>query len=127
MEFRVTDDEMIEAIQAGDEAAFERMYQRYLPVVWRYAYARLHGDIHGAEDVTSETFLAVVRSIGTIGADRGSFPGWLMGIARHKVADCARRARKSVSVRASGTLSTASQADGPLKSLEKSEMRAAIA
>lgn len=123
----MTDAEMIEAIQAGDEAAFERMYQRYLPVVWRYAYARLYGDIHGAEDVTSETFLAVVRGIGTIAADRGSLAGWVMGIAHHKVADYARRVRKSASVRASGTLSAANKADGPLTALEESDRRAAIA
>ena len=123
----MTDAKLIKAVQAGDEAAFERMYQSYLPVVWRYAYARLCGDVHGAEDVTSETFLAVVRGIRTIAPDGGSLAGWVTGIARHKVTDYARRARRSASVPASGNLLAASKTAGPLTTLEESERRAVIA
>jgi RNA polymerase sigma-70 factor (ECF subfamily) len=123
----VTDVELIKAIKAGDETALETMYRRYLPLVWRYAYARVWGDVHAAEDVTSETFLAVVRGIRTIVPDRGSLAGWVVGIARHKVADHTRRASRSESVPLSVDVPTPDKADGPFTSLERSERRAAIA
>ena len=44
------------------------LYERYLPVVWRQAYA-LVSDVHAAEDVTSETMLALLRNIGQLEAD----------------------------------------------------------
>lgn len=86
----MTDTELILAIQSGDESALGALYQRYLPAVWRYAYVHLAGNIHAAEDVVSETFLAAVRGIARLDPMGGSVGGWLIGIARHKVGDIRR-------------------------------------
>lgn len=69
-----------------DQAAISLLYKRFLPVVYRYAMARV-GDLYAAEDVTSETFFAMVEGIATTRAtDELTFAAWLLGIARNKVA-----------------------------------------
>jgi RNA polymerase sigma-70 factor (ECF subfamily) len=69
-----------------DQAAISLLYKRFLPVVYRYAIARV-GDLYAAEDVTSETFFAMVEGIATTRAtDELTFAAWLLGIARNKVA-----------------------------------------
>src|SRR5215469_1594148 len=44
--------------RALDPSAVAQLYRRFLPVVYRYSLARV-GDVHAAEDVTSETFIAM--------------------------------------------------------------------
>ncbi|MHB8669538.1 MAG: RNA polymerase sigma factor [Acidimicrobiales bacterium] len=60
------------------------LYDRALPQVYGYLVHRC-GDQTVAEDLTSETFLAAV------GADASLTVGWLIGVARHKLADHWRR------------------------------------
>ena len=67
-----------------DQQAVSLLYKRFLPTVYRYALARV-GDIHSAEDVTSETFSAMLESIDTVlASDELGFSAWLLGIARNK-------------------------------------------
>jgi RNA polymerase sigma-70 factor (ECF subfamily) len=86
----VTDAELLRLMQSGDRGALEVLYQRCLPSVWRYVCARLGGDQHAAEDIVSETFLAAMRSVATYAPESGTALGWLIGIARHKMADYRR-------------------------------------
>lgn len=83
----VTDDELVQRAPS-DSTAFAELYQRYLPRVYRYTLARL-GDMHQAQDVTSQTFMAAFVRIGTL-RGTGTFSAWLLTIARHKVADVTR-------------------------------------
>jgi RNA polymerase sigma-70 factor (ECF subfamily) len=123
----VTDAELIHAIQAGDETALDALYQRYLPSVWRYACSQLAGNVPAAEDVTSETFLAAVRQIGALSPEGGSVGGWLLGIARHKVADVRRRRGRERTVAMETPLDPPcpSAEDGPA-ALESAETRASV-
>lgn len=74
-----------------DHEALSLLYSHFLPVVHWYVVGRI-GDIHLAEDVTSETFIAMVDSIErTRASDEPAFVAWLLGIARHKVAEHFRR------------------------------------
>lgn len=67
------------------------LYRRFMPVVYHYVLARV-GAVPVAEDVTSETFFAVVEGIHTMHAhDELAFASWVLGIARHKVAMYFRR------------------------------------
>jgi RNA polymerase sigma-70 factor (ECF subfamily) len=70
-----------------NRAALETLYRRCLPSLWRFVYARVGGDLHTAEDIVSETFLAAVRSAVNFTPEVGTATGWLIGIARHKLAD----------------------------------------
>ena len=72
----------------------DALYERYLPVVWRYVYIRVDGDQHLAEDVAAETMLSFVHDLSRIDPARGSLPGWLLGVARHKIGDHRRRSAR---------------------------------
>jgi RNA polymerase sigma-70 factor (ECF subfamily) len=58
------------------------VYDRALPQVYGYLMARC-GDRAMAEDLTSETFLAVAAGP----TDAPPSVGWLIGVARHKLVD----------------------------------------
>ena len=123
----MTDTELIVAVQAGDEGALETLYRRHLPSVWRYAYARLAGDLHAAEDIVSETFLAAVREIGRLRPAGGSLGGWLIGIARHKVGTHRRRrVRQGVALGSQDEPADPSDAAGPAAPLEAGELCASV-
>jgi RNA polymerase sigma-70 factor (ECF subfamily) len=66
-------------------AAFLSLYRQALPEVYGYL-ARRCGDQGVAEDLTSETFLAATKAL-----KQGDVVGigvpWLIGVARHKLAD----------------------------------------
>jgi RNA polymerase sigma-70 factor (ECF subfamily) len=89
----LTDAELIRLAHQGDPTAVQTLYERYLPAVWRFAYARSSGERHVAEDIVSETFLALVRQIKTLDPDGGALGGWLMTVARRKLTDVHRRRR----------------------------------
>ncbi|HKS70331.1 MAG TPA: RNA polymerase sigma factor [Ktedonobacterales bacterium] len=82
---------VLERARALDSAALTLLYRRFLPVVYRYALARI-GDVHAAEDITSETFSAMVEGIAALRArDELGFSAWLLGIARNQAAMQIRR------------------------------------
>ena len=72
------------------------LYDKVLPVVYGY-FVRRCGDRATAEDLTSETFLAAMDA-----ARKGDPPPiavpWLLGVARHKLADHYRRRHDRLSV-----------------------------
>jgi len=80
---------MVRDARAGDTHALGRLYDTYRDRVARFATGRL-GDAEKAEDVTSETFEAVLRNLGSYrpGTD---FEAWLFTIAHRRVADVFRR------------------------------------
>ena len=71
-------------------AAWNTLSQRYLPLVWRYAYALLE-DVHIAEDIVSEAMLALLKNIDQIDVATPKISAWLRSVVRHKVADHHRR------------------------------------
>jgi RNA polymerase sigma-70 factor, ECF subfamily len=76
----------IERARELDRSALGMLYRRFMPVVYRYVLARV-GTVPAAEDVTSETFFAVVDGIQSMRAhDELTFAAWVLGIARNKVA-----------------------------------------
>lgn len=77
--------------QSADQQAMGMLYKRFLPVVYRFTLARV-GDVHQAEDITSETFFAIVEHIAETRAhDELTFIAWALGIARNQVAMHFRR------------------------------------
>ena len=66
------------------------LYEDALPRVYGYLLSRC-GDAALAEELTAESFLAAVSAACGPGAPGPSVP-WLIGVARHKLADHWRRA-----------------------------------
>jgi RNA polymerase sigma-70 factor, ECF subfamily len=80
---------LVRDARAGDRHALGQLYDTYRGRVARFATGRL-GDPEKAEDVTSETFEAVCRNLGSYRAGT-DFEAWLFTIAHRRVADHFRR------------------------------------
>src|ERR1051325_2948443 len=77
-----TDGDLVRLMIAGDEAAFEILYERWSASVYRFAL-HITCDRHMAEEVTQETFMAFIRQASAFDETRGSLGAWLLGIARN--------------------------------------------
>jgi RNA polymerase sigma-70 factor (ECF subfamily) len=73
-----------------DPDAFGALYDRYLPRVYRYCYARCGGHTE-AEDLTAQTFRRALERLDTFEWKGVPFGAWLFRIAHNLVVDRARR------------------------------------
>ncbi len=85
-----TDEQLMTRAARGDTAAFEVLYDRYASAVMGLAL-RIAADRALAEEVVQETFWRVWRNAASFQMQRGTFPGWLLGIARNLTIDLCRR------------------------------------
>lgn len=83
--FQETDEDSLVAAARRDPRAFGKLYALYVQPLFRYLYSRI-GSLPEAEDVTAQTFLAALESLGRYRHD-GHFAAWLFSIARFKAAD----------------------------------------
>jgi len=90
---RMTDEIRIIKAARQDPRVFGELYKLYVEQVFRYLYSKI-GNLHDAEDVTSQTFLAAFESFDKFRQD-GHFASWLFGIARNKAMDHFRRLYRS--------------------------------
>jgi RNA polymerase sigma-70 factor (ECF subfamily) len=74
---------------SAESRALLALYDDALPAVYGY-FIRRCGDRGTAEDLTSETFLAAMDAANRHEPPQLSVP-WLIGVARHKLADHYRR------------------------------------
>jgi RNA polymerase sigma-70 factor (ECF subfamily) len=102
-----SDEILIKQFKDGNQEAFDALYQRHLPNVYkRVRYVIPENDV---EDVTQEIFIAVLRSLSTFRGE-AQFRTWLRTLTNHKVAEFyRRRSRKQEPL-----LSPLSEASGKL-------------
>lgn len=81
-----SDDALLEQARRGQEEAIGAIYDRYAHDIYRYLY-RLVSDSWAAEDLTSDVFLKLVRTVGTPTGPRTNLPGWLYRVARNLAMD----------------------------------------
>ncbi|HOJ21880.1 MAG TPA: sigma-70 family RNA polymerase sigma factor, partial [Armatimonadota bacterium] len=74
-----TDGLLVLQAQAGDERAFELLYERHERRVYHLALGMLHS-VEDAEDVTQETFLNAYRALPQL-TDGQAFHAWTTRIA----------------------------------------------
>jgi RNA polymerase sigma-70 factor (ECF subfamily) len=79
-------DRLVERFLAGEPAALRELYDRHSAVVHGVALRCLR-EHHDAEDVTQQVFVRAWRGRATYDPARGPIGGWIMGIARHQIAD----------------------------------------
>src|SRR5690349_22788703 len=75
-----TDQDLMPAVAAGDEAAFGALFDRHSRAVYNHAF-RLCGSWSVAEDVTQATFLVAWRKRGELRLVDGTALPWLLVVA----------------------------------------------
>jgi RNA polymerase sigma factor (sigma-70 family) len=92
----VTDHDLVQAVRAGDDHAFERLYHRYHRRISAYIFGMVHD--HGrAEDLTQEVFVSALRRMRQ--TDRPiAFKPWVYEIAKNACIDAFRRTRRTEEV-----------------------------
>ncbi|MGB2864830.1 MAG: RNA polymerase sigma factor [Sedimentisphaerales bacterium] len=90
----------------SDRAAFARLYRMHYERVFRYCCRRLFNR-HAAEDVTSEVFFRVMRTISTFDGNSNGFRNWLYRIATNAVNDYLKTAKRQAD-----TIKNATQENG---------------
>jgi RNA polymerase sigma-70 factor (ECF subfamily) len=70
---------LVQALQAGDQAAYAELVERYSPTIYNLAL-RMMNDREEAEEVLQETFLSAFRAVGRF-EGRSQLGTWLYRIA----------------------------------------------
>jgi RNA polymerase sigma-70 factor (ECF subfamily) len=83
--------DVLVAAQTGDPAALTVLYRALNPGVERYLRGRAPD---AAEDLASDTWIAVAAALPRFEGDEGDFRGWVYTIARNRVIDAHRRAQR---------------------------------
>ncbi|WP_221359648.1 sigma-70 family RNA polymerase sigma factor [Streptomyces beigongshangae] len=114
----LTDEELARGLARGDESCLAAAHDRWSPLVHKLARRAL-GDDREAEDVAQQVFLGVWRGRHGYRPERGTLTGWIVGIARRKIADAlaARTRRAELVASAGAVLLLAGPADGRTESV----------
>jgi RNA polymerase sigma factor (sigma-70 family) len=98
------DRELVEAVRAGDDAAFEELYRRYQPRIAGYV-RRMVRDPARAEDLAQDAFCSALRRMRATDSEI-VFRPWIFEIARNAAIDHWRRSSRAeeISVEEDGRL-----------------------
>src|SRR5215211_1947134 len=91
-----TDHQLVAAVRAGDDRAFERLYERYHRRIAAYIYGMVN-DYARAEDIAQDVFMSALRRMRE--TERPiAFKPWIYEIAKNACIDQFRRARRAEEV-----------------------------
>jgi RNA polymerase sigma-70 factor, ECF subfamily len=79
-------DLIVKNAQNGNKRAITELYEHYKPTIYRYLYYRM-GEKQLAEDMTTEVFIKVIKSIHRYRLNHSPFQAWLFCIARNLAID----------------------------------------
>src|ERR1041385_1008410 len=84
---------LVEPGQQGDRDALEELYLIHFDRIYSYLHMSV-GNRHDAEDLTTQTFLKMLESIGKFRFRSAPFSAWLFRIAHNLAMDHFRAARR---------------------------------
>jgi RNA polymerase sigma-70 factor (ECF subfamily) len=84
---------LVERAQAGDRGALEELYLLHFDRIYSYLHVSV-GNKHDAEDLTTQTFLKMLESIGKFRWQSAPFSAWLFRIAHNLAMDHFRASRR---------------------------------
>ena len=84
---------LVERAQEGDRAALEELYLIHFDRIYSYLHMTV-GNRHDAEDLTTQTFLRMLESIGKFRFQAAPFSAWLFRIAHNLSMDHFRANRR---------------------------------
>jgi RNA polymerase sigma-70 factor (ECF subfamily) len=74
---------LVEEARRGEPAALQAVYEEFAPRIFNFIY-RVLGSKEDAEDVAQQTFLIVLRQLGTL-RDPAQLESWIYRIARNEI------------------------------------------
>ena len=86
----MADEDLMQLVRKGDNAAFACIYERHSTAAFSLAYRMTQNRI-AAEDVVQESFLSLWRSNARYDRARGSVRTWVLGIVHTRAIDSLRR------------------------------------
>ncbi len=84
---------LVDRAQQGDREALEELYLIHFDRIYSYLHVSV-GNRHDAEDLTTQTFLRMLESIGKFRWQSAPFSAWLFRIAHNLAMDHFRAARR---------------------------------
>jgi RNA polymerase sigma-70 factor (ECF subfamily) len=88
-----SDKTLVLAVFAGDKAAYEKLYDRYAPLVRAVCYD-MTGNIADAQDLAQDVFMRAYEKLDHL-RNADSFGKWLIGIARLRCKEWRRQRLRS--------------------------------
>jgi RNA polymerase sigma-70 factor, ECF subfamily len=85
--------ELVERAQGGNREALEELYLLHFDRIYSYLHIAV-GNRHDAEDLTTQTFLRMLESIGRFRFGKAPFSAWLFRIAHNLAMDHFRANRR---------------------------------
>ena len=96
----IEEEKLIEKARKGDVLAFEKIYKRYGPIIFRFLYWKT-SDIETTKDLVQEVFLKAFKKIKKFKIKKGiPISCWLLRIARNTVIDFYRTSKTTYSLEA---------------------------
>ena len=124
MKTKPSDARLVRQYLAGDENAFQKLYERYERPLFSFIF-RYIGDRQGSEDVFQQTWYKAINALESY-KEQGRFFSWLLGIAHNCCIDLVRRSgqrRKREVLIDERYEGKDADADNPETVLEKKEQR----
>jgi len=84
---------LVERAQQGDRSALEELYLIHFDRIYSYLHVSV-GNRHDAEDLTTQTFLKMLESIGKFRWQSAPFSAWLFRIAHNLAMDHFRATKR---------------------------------
>lgn len=121
----LNDSELVQGLRKQEPAAFQLLCDCYLPSLWRFVYSRINGDQHLAEDISSETVLALLAAVQSEPfVEITQLGGWLRTVAGRRIADHFRAVARVRNVMADvSTDAQTTRDDDPVQQNETRERR----
>ena len=70
-------------------------YEENFNLIYKFVFSRLSGNKSYAEDMVHDIFFEAMRSFNSF-RNKSSFSTWIMGIAKHKIADYYKKASREI-------------------------------
>lgn len=84
-----SDRELIQAVLAGEKTGYEKLYDRYGPLIRAICYDTTR-NLTDAQDLAQDVFMRAYEKLGRL-RDRDIFGKWIVGIARFRCKEWRRR------------------------------------
>lgn len=117
----MTDDQLLTQAKQLNPAALQELHERFYKPVARYIQFKV-GDIHTVEDLSGEVFVRVLDGLRKGQSWKDSPRGWIMGIARHVVADYYRKKERMAEVELNERIAATAQGD-PISQVMRGEQK----